>query len=386
MMERYKKRYLAELTESVIPFWTKHCPDRELGAYFTCLDRDGSVYDTEKFMWMQWRIVWMYSELYAKIEKKQEWLDLAWSGYKFLTKHGKDEKGRYYFSLLRDGTPSMAPYSVYSECFASMGAAALYRVTGDEGALNEATGAFAEYERRKDDPKGEWNKNISPRHYHSLGYYMMRANMAQTLKECLGDNSFDEQIADTSKFVLGTFWNVERKQLFENVKTSGTFDLESMTGRQLNPGHALEAMWFLMRAAKERSDTKTIDECASIILATLKMGWDKKYGGLFYFMDAQNRPHVELQHSMKLWWVHCEAIIAALMAYKYTGKAEFRDWFCRLDEWTFEHFPDLSNGEWFGYLERNGEISSSLKGGKWKTFFHLPRMLLTCSELFPGMK
>jgi mannose/cellobiose epimerase-like protein (N-acyl-D-glucosamine 2-epimerase family) len=50
------RRYELELPESVEPFWRRLCPDPEFGGYFTCLDRDGSVCDTEKFMWMQWRI------------------------------------------------------------------------------------------------------------------------------------------------------------------------------------------------------------------------------------------------------------------------------------------------------------------------------------------
>ena len=58
-----KKRYENELYECVIPFWEKHCPDRQFGGYFTSLDRDGSVYDTEKYMWMQWRIVYMFAKL-----------------------------------------------------------------------------------------------------------------------------------------------------------------------------------------------------------------------------------------------------------------------------------------------------------------------------------
>ena len=41
-------RYEQELLESVAPFWEKNCVDREFGGYFTSLDRDGSVYDTEK--------------------------------------------------------------------------------------------------------------------------------------------------------------------------------------------------------------------------------------------------------------------------------------------------------------------------------------------------
>ena len=46
-------RYEKELFDEVIPFWEEHCVDKEFGGYFTFLDRDGSVYDTEKYMWMQ---------------------------------------------------------------------------------------------------------------------------------------------------------------------------------------------------------------------------------------------------------------------------------------------------------------------------------------------
>ena len=38
-------------------------------------------------------------------------------------------------------------------------------------------------------------------------------------------------------------------------------------------------------------------------------------------------------------------------------------------------------GEWFGYLNRQGEPTHLLKGGKWKTFFHLPRYLMSVSDL-----
>ena len=39
--------------------------------YFTCLDRQGNVFDTDKFIWLQGREVWMFSMLYNKVEKRQ---------------------------------------------------------------------------------------------------------------------------------------------------------------------------------------------------------------------------------------------------------------------------------------------------------------------------
>ena len=51
--------------------------DHEFGGYFTCLDREGNVFDTDKFIWLQGREVWLFSMLYNKVEKKQEWLDFT---------------------------------------------------------------------------------------------------------------------------------------------------------------------------------------------------------------------------------------------------------------------------------------------------------------------
>ena len=70
-------QYKNELFNNVIPFWLKNSGDTEGcnlgvgGGYFTCLNRDGSVFDTDKFMWLQGRQVWMFSMLYNKVEKQQ---------------------------------------------------------------------------------------------------------------------------------------------------------------------------------------------------------------------------------------------------------------------------------------------------------------------------
>jgi N-acylglucosamine 2-epimerase len=44
-------------------------------------------------------------------------------------------------------------------------------------------------------------------------------------------------------------------------------------------------------------------------------------------------------------------------------------------DYTWQHFKDKAYGEWFGYLNRQGEVLLDLKGGKWKGCFHVPRAL-----------
>ena len=81
MFEKFIARYENALVNDVIPFWEKHCVDKEYGGYFTSLDRDGSVYDYNKYMWMQWRIVYMFGEFYASEYKKDNFLKIASDGF-----------------------------------------------------------------------------------------------------------------------------------------------------------------------------------------------------------------------------------------------------------------------------------------------------------------
>jgi hypothetical protein len=41
--------YRETLLDNVLPFWEQNSIDWEAGGYFTCLDRSGTVYDTDNF-------------------------------------------------------------------------------------------------------------------------------------------------------------------------------------------------------------------------------------------------------------------------------------------------------------------------------------------------
>lgn len=378
------ERYENGLTSDVIPFWTKHCVDRKHGGYFTMLDRDGSVYDTTKYMWMQWRIVYMFAELSRGRfgNGHPEYLEIARGGFEFLYRHGRTGEGSYYFALNREGVPVTAPFSIFSDCFAAMGAAALFAATGEERYGREARSAMRSYIRRIDDPKGRWNKQlpISGKRL-SLGSYMILANLGCVMKECLGTDEFDCETDRAVRTVMRMFHHPELRVIFENVNPDGSFDLESCEGRFVNPGHGLESMWFVLQYAERIGDRELIRQACEYVDELFRFGTDPEYGGIFYFMDALGRPHLELQHDMKLWWVHNEAAIAALFAYKLSGDERFLGHFQTVDDWMWRHFPDPEYGEWFGYLNRRGEPNNLLKGGKWKGFFHLPRFLVKSADL-----
>jgi N-acylglucosamine 2-epimerase len=371
----YAKLYKDNLVNNVIPFWTQHSIDKEFGGFFTCLNRDGGVYDTDKFIWLQCRQVWTYSMLYQKVHPDSEWLFIAEHGAAFLKKFGRDEKGDWYFSLTREGKPLTHAYNIFSDCFATMAFAQLSKATENEeyGAIAKAT--FERILERQSNPKGQYSKAYpGTRNLQSFSLPMILCNLVLEIEHLLTPEQVKETLDHGVTTVMEVFYQADRGIILENVDSEGNF-VDSFEGRLVNPGHVLEAMWFVMDIAERRNDKALINRCVKIILSTLDFGWDKKFGGIFYFLDVNGHPPQQLEWDQKLWWVHIEAMIAALKAYQLTGNEKAYKWFEKLHNYTWSHFVDETYGEWYGYLNRRGEVLLPLKGGKWKGCFHVPRGL-----------
>jgi N-acylglucosamine 2-epimerase len=112
-----------------------------------------------------------------------------------------------------------------------------------------------------------------------------------------------------------------------------------------------------------------------------KRGWDEEFGGIIYFRDVYEKPIQEYWHDMKFWWPQNEAIIATLMAYVETGDEKYARWHQQIHDYAYRTFHDKEHGEWYGYLHRDGRISTDLKGNLWKAPFHYPRQQVLASQL-----
>ena len=374
--------YQNSLLQDVIPFWEKYSLDREQGGYFTCLDREGTVYDTDKFIWLQNRQVWLFSTLYNQLEKRQSWLDIATHGADFLAKHGQDADGNWYFSLDRAGNPLTQPYNIFSDCFAAMAFSQYALASGDDESKAIALQAYNNVLRRKDNPKGQYSKTYpGTRSLKSLAVPMILANLTLEMGWLLSPETLETVLAQTVKEVMTDFLDAERGLMFENVQPDGSH-LDCFDGRLINPGHGIEAMWFIMDIANRSNDQQTINQAVDVVLNILNFAWDHEYGGLYYFMDAEGHPPQQLEWDQKLWWVHLESLVALAMGYRLTGRIECWEWYQRLHDYSWSKFADPEYGEWFGYLNRQGEVLLNLKGGKWKGCFHVPRALLLCWKNF----
>jgi len=369
------QKYKSELLENVIPFWEKNSVDTEYGGFLTCLDREGKVFDTDKFIWLQGRQVWMFSKLYNEVEQNQNWLYIATVGANFLKKYGHDGNLNWYFSLTRDGKPLVQPYNIFSDCFATMAFGQLYKATGKEEYAEIAKNTFENILKRSENPKGKFNKLVpGNRPLKGFSLPMILCNLSLEIEHLLPAELVEKTIQDAIHEVMEIFYQPESGLILENVNPDGSFS-DSFECRLLNPGHAIEAMWFIMDLAVRQNNNQLINKAVDILLRTVKYGWDEKYGGIFYFMDIKGYPPQQLEWDQKLWWVHIETLISLIKAYSLTRNQECLDWFRKVHDYTWSHFADPEFGEWFGYLNRQGEVLLPLKGGKWKGCFHVPRGL-----------
>ncbi len=371
-----EKTYKNELFENIIPFWLEKSIDKEFGGYFTCLDRKGNVFDTDKFIWLQGRQVWMLSMLYNTVEKKQEWLDAAIAGGEFLKKCGHDGNLNWYFSLTREGAPLVEPYNIFSYTFATMAFGQLSKATGNQEYADIAKKTFDIILAKRDNPKGEWNKaHEGTRSLKSFSLPMILCNLALEIEHLLDEDFLQKVIEECIHEVMEVFLRPELGGIIvEHLNTDSTLS-DSFDGRLINPGHGIEAMWFIMDLAERLGRPELTQRAVETTLNTIEYGWDKEYGGIFYFMDRLGYPPQQLEWDQKLWWVHVETLISLIKGYQLTGNKECLKWFKTIHEYTWSHFKDPEYPEWWGYLNRRGEVLLDLKGGKWKGCFHIPRGL-----------
>ncbi|XP_032377567.1 N-acylglucosamine 2-epimerase [Etheostoma spectabile] len=403
-LEEYRERIRKEL-DNAVDFWLKYSHDTIHGGFFTCIGRDGTVYDELKYVWLQGRQVWMYCRLYRTMDRfrKPEILEAAKAGVcvsveirprlpaasgkglssppptrKRGENPGKTPKETLFrvFHILAPGDLSREatdPRS-HSVVFFPLWAETVWsRIYGGRGTRLGLGG-----------PPGVPRGKVSPQQLRSPD---ASRGLVQQLTDGRGQEVVHRYRELASWCVRQILQHVQRDgtAILENVSPEGA-ELPGCQGRLQNPGHALEAGWFLLQVSAEQGDAELQQTAINkFVELPYQKGWDKEHGGLFYFLDVDGHCPTQLEWSMKLWWPHCEALIAFLMAYSQTQKPQLLETFSQVYEYTFNHFPDTKNGEWFGYLTQEGRVTLDFKGGPFKGFFHVPRCLYMCERMLDDL-
>jgi N-acylglucosamine 2-epimerase len=368
--------YRAELLERTIPFWLKHGIDWQHGGINTCISDEGQVLSGDKYVWSQLRAIWTFSALYNKIEHKQEYLDVATHIFNFIKQHGRNERGEWYFCLDKNGQPLFdGATSIYCDGFAIYGFTEFARATGNTDAIDLARQAYDGVLPRLAQPGSYQTHPLPiPLETKAHGISMIFASAFGELGDYLNDSTITNAALDHARQVMDVFRRPADRRLYEFVSFDDSL-LTSPPGRVVNPGHAIESMWFMIHLFQREHDQTRIQQAIKTIRWHLELGWDDECGGLFLARDAEGS-FWENKRDMKIWWPHTEALYALLLAYSISKEAWCLDWFQRIHDYAFSHFPVPEHGEWIQNLDRQGRRINELVALPVKDPFHLARALI----------
>jgi N-acylglucosamine 2-epimerase len=380
-LRELRKFYYNQLLNDTIPFWFPRSFDREHGGFLLMRDADGSLIDDDKAVWIQGRATWLLATLYNTVEPKEEWLSGAKLGYDFLNKYCFDTDGQMFFHVTREGKPIRKRRYFFSETFYVIAAAAYAKASGSKEAAQKAREVFDSCIAYTSGEKKLEPKFTNVRPSKGIGVPMIMMNTAQQLRETIGDDRCDGLISKWIEEIESDFVKDGIRCVMEQVAPDGSI-IDHIDGRTLNPGHAIEGAWFILHEAKYRNNDPHLIALGCKMLDYMwERGWDKEESGILYFRDVYNKPVQEYWQDMKFWWPHNETIIATLLAYLLTHDEKYAKWHKLVHDYSYQHFHDKKNGEWFGYLHRDGSIAQTAKGNLFKGPFHLPRQEWYCAKL-----
>lgn len=388
------RQWIQDELKRCVDFWLKNGMDSINGGVYTCLDREGKIYSTDKSVWMQGRCAWVFAYLCRVYGKKDEWMAASKSCLDFMEAYciNREAGNRMYFTVTADGKPLRQRRYCFSEAFYAIANAEYYGLTGEKVYLERARSAYNLYwnvNHGMPDPVGMPPKTIpETRTGRAFGTPMIILNVIGVLLRVDEENKaeYEERSAQCVEEIFKYHVHPELKCVLENVAPDGTARLDFTEGRIVNPGHDIEGVWFLLEQAQRTGDSSLVPKAEQIFNWAIEAGWDKEYGGLLYFVDCLGRPPEAYEHDMKLWWPHDEILISSLMLYRDTGKEEYLDWFFKTLDYTKTYFSDPEYGEWYGYLRRDGKPTQPpCKGSTFKGPFHLPRMLIMVDQMLGGL-
>lgn len=387
-MDKNQLQYLSEcrlhvqsdLITDILPFWLENGMDPVHGGVYTCLDRDGTLMDTTKSVWFQGRFGYV-AALAALEHGNDEYLAASKSCIDFIEAHCFDTDGHMFFSVTEDGKPVQKRRYVFSECFAAIAFAEYSLAADDPAYADKAVELFKRILKMINTPGFLPAKFNFEARGHSIT--MMLINVANVIAQVSDDPVLEQQIDRSIDELEKYFMKPEFKTILEMVGPEGEF-IDTCAGRTINPGHCMETGWFILDIAKQRGwDERLVRIGTTIIDWAWEWGWDEECGGgMINFRDCKNFPPQDYSQDMKFWWPQCETIIAALYAYQATGQEKYLDMHKKAFDYAYRVFPDISYGEWYGYLHRDGTVAQPAKGNLFKGPFHIPRMMLKTAELY----
>ena len=401
-----QKKAVANLKDSVLPFWTRSTWDREHGGFLGRLDRSGNVIDaSEKLLIKQVRMLWSLSAAHRFGITDRGYLELAHRAFDYIIRTMWDsEEGGFYFAVARDGRPLTTRKNTDVHGYALIGLGEYSSVSRRKEALEWATRVFAvlmekaldgELGFREEFDGGKWpvlnseQMNLGDR--HDIKTIDMHTNMLEGLiylYRASSDPKHLEALRNVFQLIVGRGIHPEHRCGITAFDSAWNPVPDADGNWTTSYGLNAELAWLLLAAVDllhypRESYAKPI---LGLIDHALSCGFDRERGGLAAFgplsghvLDAGDLPPGRLS---KAWWAQAEMLNALAYAYEWTMRREYLDAFVKQFDWIWAYQIDHECGDWYQDVAwDSGKPLTTEKGGEWKTAFHASRALIQASQV-----
>jgi cellobiose epimerase len=381
------------LQHSVLPFWIDHALDRNYGGLLGQLNRQGDPTGSgRKSVVLISRSLWSFSEAYRRYPDPA-YQKMAAECLKFLREKMWDkEHGGYYFMVSREGkivdsTKQLNPMSYVMEGLAEYALA-----FHDNEVAREALDLFQVIDQHAHDNQyggyriaftADWqfikDYRDGPNAAGSFGRksYDWHLGLVEALAT-LYDVTGDRQVRARLEELLDLFVNkiIDAEVGYGRYYFHDDWSVADREGdsKQSEYGLDLEASWLIVEAAQRvgrQEDPKIHRASLALVNHALRYGFDKEHGGVYRYGPA-TEPATNKDME---WWQQCEALVALLNAYQFTGDPEYWQAFDLEARFFMDRFMDHRYGEVYTAIFRDGRIDEE-KVGPWKAPYHVTRACL----------
>lgn len=398
----------AELTGDLLTPWTRHARDTLHGAFRTHLDRRWRpTGPPEKYPSMLGRHLFSYSAGYL-LTGEERWLARADSVYRYLVRHGWDERhGGWFDRLTRTGEPADVSKSTFVQVYAATGLTLYHFVTRRPEVLDRIRRTNRLLETRfRDDESGGYFQQLERDFAVADSSKTAASQLAPVSGHLLylyagtRDTAYLRQAERLMRNVTGRMRDPEtgwiRERFSPDWRPAPGSDAETF-----NVGHNTEVAWLLARlhlatAGGADSGGAPGDEASGYRGQALVLG--ERVAGAGYLEGAgawiQTVPRPEARPGASppdsgrvLWWIQAYGNMTELTLHRVRrGTARpggagsglggatpsgphLRRYRAGVTTWR-RHLLDHRFGAALTAVAPGGEILQGGKGGRWKTSYH----------------
>ena len=374
-LEYLRDYFRDELQKDMIPYWDRHGVDREFGGFLLADKKTGAYTKTDKDLYSQGRVLWIFSYLYNHFGRNPAHLQAARQGKEALVKHCRVEDGHWGTLYTRDWKKLTGFFDIYADIYMVLGLAEYYRASGDEEALKLAV-----------DTSFLVNRTILAPHYQGQGHGSFHEPGVKRLGTwahflfpltLLLSYSADEGLERIARMcvrnIVERHWNREKGYAYEYLNDKfepysdnylSDYRAESDQPHYISGWHSIQAAFKVMLEA-QRTGVR------EMFLDGQQLGFETLRG------------HMELREDCRLMEFENEEMWRKRQGNKHRAYYALYDVFvfCLM---SLEHSPAPEAAAWF---EKAFACASSkpekLKEGSLS--LHEPRGIMFCLEILERM-